>query len=363
MHFKMKAEVIKCVKEVMLTVVNDNPVVFTASAGQLRVEVFDGVKNCAIIVKAETIDPGSCAIENRYIPSMMMFEGEVVFRVKDNKICLKEAGTGNTFDVPIKSCEVTRFEPKKVLGSVSIELSALKEMFKKVLFASGRGVVRDIDYGNILLECETDYIRAVAGDTRLLAMTKTAKSSSFTGEIKLPKSLVQVIRKITGPSSCLATLSFHENGISFFVDGDVVCDIFISGHLRPFPDYKATLPVHGTTHMTVDVNAFLSRIGKVEFEFSATITLGRGGNYVQKPARFFISDGKGASMEYYPEKVSWDGDDVRVKTNLKTLVEALSEAKGEGTIYFNGNQGPIYLTDHAGDYTCVMMPFNERDAR
>jgi DNA polymerase III sliding clamp (beta) subunit (PCNA family) len=360
-EFNIDAAAFKSAKDILPGVIGDKPVLFTAQEGELRIESFDETKEVALTFDANTSGSGSVLFDSKYLPALTAFTGDVGVQVKD-KIQFKNPH--RKFQVPILPWLGISRQPRVTIGTVTVELADLKELFRKVLFASGRGVVRAYDFSCILLECDSSSMRAVAADTRVIAFAELSKGSSYIGKSKLPRDVVDVIRKFDAPDS-MATMTFYEDGgISLVVAGSVLAEFSILEYRGKFPPYADYVGVRGSTTLTGNAQEFMGALkGFMDIDGYLAITLSRSGEYVQKPARFYVSDSDGAFMEFFPN-LEWKGDDVKVKINLKTIYECLSQATGQATLHLNGDVGPIFLTDEtSGAYLCRMMPYSEHEKR
>ena len=208
MEFNIDAAAFKSAKDILPGVIGDKPVLFTAQEGELRIESFDETKEVALTFDANTSGSGSVLFDSKYLPALTAFTGDVGVQVKD-KIQFKNPH--RKFQVPILPWLGISRQPRVTIGTVTVELADLKELFRKVLFASGRGVVRAYDFSCILLECDSSSMRAVAADTRVIAFAELSKGSSYIGKSKLPRDVVDVIRKFDAPDS-MATMTFYEDG-------------------------------------------------------------------------------------------------------------------------------------------------------
>lgn len=236
----------------ILLTTKDNLLKFTATDLEMGIE-------CTVPVTVEK--PGSVVVPARYF-------SEVVRRLPDSRIEIETNLESQQITLRYGQSEITingfSAEDFPVLpqidgdNSITINASALRNMVKKVAFATSSETSRPIFTG-VLLEIHGEELIMVATDTHRLAFNK-GKAAVAAGtrdlSVIIPSRTVNEISKITGDDTQIR-LSFSENQVLFEADNVCLISRLISGQ---FPNYSQVIPQGFATQVRVKTKDFLESV-------------------------------------------------------------------------------------------------------
>jgi|GEM_PF-2575025 len=334
--------------------------------GTVTFKYFDGIKFITLSFSAEAVSPGEIRFPARYIKYLENAGADV--EIVENKNHLIFRNVGN-FKVPFFAGEPLPDPVRVPLGSVTMDVSEIKNLFKKVAFAVGNNKEDPrYTFGGILLDCAPSRITAIGTDRRVLAVASMPKGSPYVGKFFLPKDGVSTISRIDGD---MATLTFCEKAVEVSISGDIMCDIFIPECNMIFPDIGNLISFEPKTTLTGDKEAFLYPLSVMRM-VSANATLNKNmaeirlwhdTSYIKQKPRFFTREESGSNVENIAEGLEWQGEDIKCRVNAKTLMSAIEQAEGKVTINFVSDVHHISLTDETGNYTCAITPYSPAEKK
>lgn len=337
---------------------NETTLTFKADEETQSVSVlfFDGIKKVFISFSAEVVHPGEAMILNKYCP-LFACVGDVVTVMRQRSgITLTDGKSAVSIPV-IKEYEVVAPPADTHIGSVTVDLSEIKKLFKRVLFASSDEEVH-YDYRAIFLECGTDYMRAVACDRRIMAMYSISKGAPYTGNFRLPTSGASIVTEVEGD---LATLSFYKNAIGISVSGEIMIDIYLPEYTHSFPDYKEVLRKDWKTFLRGSKEEFMAMLEGPAISNELSIIMGFKG-YEKQPSRFVLREPFGCCIEHI-SNLEWSGEDLKIKVNRMSFKNAVKNAEGQVIVGFNNDKSPLSVSSETGDYVCYIMPYSPAERR
>lgn len=337
---------------------NETTITFKADRETQSVSVlfFDGIKKVFISFSAEVGQPGEAMILNKYCPLLACLEDVVTVMSQRGGISLTDGKSAVSIPVIKEYGRVTPPADTHI-GSVTADLSEIKRLFKKVLFASSDEEVH-YDYRAVFLECGTDYMRAVACDRRIMAMHSIAKGTPYSGNFRLPTSGASIVTEVEGD---LATLSFYRNAIGISVSGELMIDIYLPEYTHSFPDYKEVLRKDWKTFLRGPREEFMAMLDGPAISNELSIIMGFKG-YEKQPARFCLKEPFGCSVEHI-SNLQWSGEDLKIKVNRMSFKNAVKNADGQVIVGFNNEKSPLSVSSETGDYVCYLMPYSPAERR
>jgi len=327
--------------------------------GSLRLEASDGIKHLALFLTAEVDEDFDFIVPARYIPVLSNMNGDIIFSALKKHMRISDSSS--TINIPFfEGNGPLRPAIGTPLGTVTTELNIVKDLFERALFAAGSEKNADhrFNYGCILLECNQDVVRAVGSDRRVIAISTIYKGSPYQGRFLLPKVGVRMIGKMDGD---MLTMSFYDRAVGFTVDGEMSCELYIPEHNGVFPPYE-DVTVKGRTFLKGSRDEFLSVVSHMR-KLSDKLQINMSyANYVKRPPRFSARDDFGVSMERFPD-LRWEGDPLKIKVNASTFYGVIKHARGNVTVSFTNDMGPIRVEGEDSSYVAFLMPFLPTERR
>ena len=345
----------------------DCPVRLTAvkaeGEGSLSINTVEDMKLITISLFASVMEEGTVTIPSRYLRILDDMEGQIT--IEKAKDCLAIKGA-SSYSVPFYSGEIAQMRESLPVGSVTFELREIKDLFRKVIFATGD----DDEYGFdcILLECASDCIKAVCTDRRIIAISRLKKGSPYKGSFLLHKSGVNVLSKIDGD---MITMTFFEDiesrskrkAVQFSVSGEIMVDILMPEFSLIFPRCEEVLDLKTNTTLSGAKGDFLRAIGdNRKLSREVTVSLWHTGYVKNKPRLSSREDNGASTVETYVD-LDWRGDDIKTKLNAKTFESAIAHCDGRAIVRFSSDKGPLFIGGEDDSYLCVMMPYTAAEKR
>lgn len=325
------------------------------SLGSITLTTLEERKFVSISFTGEVEEEGEVMFTSQYLS---FFEGdndEITVVSKDNSFSIRGSCD---FTVPIYRGIPPSAPAKQPVGSATFELSDIKLLFKRVLFAVGDDLNPRHDFTCLLLECHSDRIRAVGGDRRLVSLSEIPKGSSYIGSFTLPKGGIYAINKLDG---ALVTLTFYDGGIMFSSSGELMCDIYMpgAGSKPAIWNYGSFVNVKGNTFLTCEKDLLLRKIEEVrKVSEQMSIALKYDGNGVRKQVRIFAREDNGEAQVNTIFPADWKGDDLKIFVNARTFYDAVEQTTGIVKVSFTNNMGPLLVEGEGDDYRTVMLPYS-----
>ncbi len=223
--------------------------------------------------------------------------------------------------VPVQEYPI--IEMQDTVAEFSITESAFKDLLEKTAFAMAQQDVRYYLNG-LLLEVESDKIRAVATDGHRLALHdiegKTGVES--TAQIIVPrKGVMELVRLLEGGEDELKVQLSH-NHIRIVLSDLVFTSKLIDGK---FPDYDRVIPEPGDTPIFADRELLRQSLTR------ASIL----SNEKNKGVRIQLTKGKLNALAHNPEQeeaeeeveVDYQGQEIEIGFNVSYLLDALNVIK------------------------------------
>ena len=340
------------------------PVSLKVQSDSIVLKLFDGIKFTTLSFSADVEREGEVIFAARYLKYLDgISEDSVVLQKYKDYLSFKGVGE---FKIPFSSESEPCVPDTKPVGSVTTELPEFKGLFRKVAFAAGSDGTGDdmgYDFRCIMLEC-SDSLRAVATDQRVFAVASIPKGSLYRGTFNLPRAGVNALTKVGGE---MITLSFFENAIGFSSsDIDMHCDIYIPESTMFLHKFEDILAVEGKTTLTGEKSVFqsvLSFMRKVD-SYELEIRMDYGSNYAKRQPRFYVRETEGANAECYASGLDWKGEELKIKVNSKTLLDAIDRAEdGLVVICFTNDRAPYSLEDKTGRYKVILSSYSPAERR
>ncbi len=350
MNFKAEAQTLKKLCRVFHA--GEYPIAFRAhlgDPGHVCVSAYDGVKFIQGSFDALVIEAGEVISSSKYLDRVVRLEGSVTMRYLNEDIMIKDGI--RLFHIPLITPDGPYLIPddRKPLGSITMELDAIKMLIRRVRFATGSGEKTGFDC--VLLEFG-DFIRAVGCDKRTLAVAKMLQGSPYRGTFLLPKQGLDVISKLDGD---MTTLTLYERGIGISVGGEVMFDIYIPEREGPFPIYEEILKVPVNTTMRCLKEELMSVLSDVRLHSDEVSMVFTYVSYAKQAPRFRARDDNGAHMERSCGQ--WEGRDLRIKANARVIEQAVGNISGTVTFSFSNDLGPFSISNDKDDYIAVLQSY------
>ena len=136
-----------------------------------------------------------------------------------------------------------------------------------------------------------------------------------------------------------------------------MCDVYIPEFAVSFPRYSDIMGVQGNTFIYGDREKLLTYISALRKVSNEIILHLRFDNYVKQHARMQARDDEGSRCSIQTD-LDWDGDEIKIKLNARTIEGAIENAKGKVTVAFTNDRGPLSVTGEGNDYISVMLPYS-----
>lgn len=327
--------------------------------GCLIFQTLEGQKYVTLSLAANVTEEGEVRFDSSYLPYFDCGrDGEKEsITISSKKASFLIRGACD-FTVPLIDFCPQQVPSRQAIGSATFDLTDLKQLFKRVLFAVGDDSGPS-DFSCMLLEFYSATLRAVGGDRRLVSVADVIKGSPYEGIFSLPKSGVAVINKLDGD---IVTLTFHEEGITVSSFGEVMCDIYmpalakkaaISGYGSLFDEFR------GHTFLNCDKEVLLAMIEAIrKVSEQLYIAMKYDGHGVQQPPRMFARQQDGPAQVNATVPAQWEGLELKIAVNAKSLQQAVEQATGKVRISFSSNLGPMIIEGEGGNYRTLLLPYS-----
>lgn len=364
MSFKIKSELLKNACEVMREATKGELCVRIAARqeglkGLFIIAAYDETKRVVLKMAADVEEPIEATIDEQYLKAAASMAGQIVFKLKDKFLHVKDDSKQKS-RIPIiawANNEIPMSDMQQAKGTVTVDLQYFQEMLSKVMGISKDDEVWHYDYDCVLLECDGECMKAVTANRRAISLAKMLMGSPFQGRAYLPMPIAHALRRIKNCKDCMLTVTFFEKGVSFFVQGDILCLFYVPEFNGVFPPYQNYIYDKGKTFLKGSHEDFLKAVSDMkDISDMLVITLTSNLYGVRQPARFYTSNNFGFFHECFPP-LQWEGEDIKIKVNAKTLCRALKQAQGGVTVHFINDMTMIYVSDETGNFISAMTPF------
>ena len=319
--------------------------------GSVTISTLEGIKFVSLSFNAEVHEEGEVLFSSRFLPYFDIEGDEVEFARKKGSFSVKST---YEYSIPLYFGEKPHCVKTDPFGSVTFKLDDIKNLFRRVLFAIGDDTDARHNFRCVLLECSANHMKAVGCDRRVVAMSKLLKGSPYRGKFVLPKGGMYIINKMEGD---MVALTFYRNAIGFSTSGEIMCDVYIPEFAVSFPRYSDIMGVQGNTFIYGDREKLLTYISALRKVSNEIILHLRFDNYVKQHARMQARDDEGSRCSIQTD-LDWDGDEIKIKLNARTIEGAIENARGKVTVAFTNDRGPLSVTGEGDDYISVMLPYS-----
>lgn len=330
----------------------------TGSPGSVTITTLEaGIKFVSLGMSADVAEEGDVLFSSKYLRWLESDQASVMVITK--KDCIEIRAAYN-YRVPFSTETVPSIPDHAETGSATFRLADCKELFRRVLFAIGDDKDPRHNFRCVQLECTGEFLRAVGGDRRIIAVSQIAQASAYTGRFVLSKGGIYTIQKLEGD---MVTLAFCDKGIKLSSCGEIMCDMYLPELGITFPSYDDVIDVKGNTVITADretLLSFLTAMRKVSDRLQ--LSMKHVGYQKEKPRGYAREIEGPAQFEGYIP-ADWEGDDLKIIVNAATLYEAVENAGSKVKIRFTNNGGPFSVSGHGDDYVAVMMPYSPVETR
>ena len=328
--------------------------VFTAlEAGHVTAEIFDGIKFIKAAFDAKVEVPGRLTFPAKYLNLFSLFEGEATISLAQKKIVIQDGI--RAFNVPIVAAEEIGGIPEGTpAGSITVSLSELKGLIKKVMFATGSA--DDYSFDCIKFAFGDD-IEAVGCDRRAVAIAKMPQGSPYKGSFLFPREGLDVISRLDGD---MATLTIYASGMGISVEGEIMFDVYIPQRAGKFPAYKDLLGFQPKTMMICsqdELVSVLEDMKRISEEVAISFAVS---NFAKQPPRFRAHDDKNAAA-IRALKSDWEGEELKIKVNARMLALAIENLSGPISFGFSNFMAPFSVRS-GEEFVAILSVYSSAEA-
>ena len=295
---------------------------------------------------------------NKYCSLFICLEDDVQVCIKNGALNFKD--NTSSLNIPtVKEYDAIMSPDGTPEGSATVDMSEIKGLFKRVIFASSSEEVV-YDYRAVLLECDNECMKAIACDRRVMAINSIKIGAPCKGSFRLPVSGINILTEFEGD---LMTISFYKKAIGFSVSGEMMIDLYLPEYAESFPDYRSVISNNWRTFLRGKKEDFISVIDGPALSSELTVTMGFKHGYEKEPPKFFIKDPFGCSIRHEHSLLQWSGDELIVKVNRLSFKNAVRNTEGMVVVSFNNNKSIYSVSCDGADYRCYLMPYSPAEKR
>ncbi len=256
--------------------------------------------------------------------------------------------------------EIPEFEET---GSIEIEQSVLKEMFRKVIYAASHDTIKPVFNGIYILIEKGNGITAVSTDSRRLAMIHraidfTAKVEENEGFILPIKTVGEIYKQLESSGNCM--LSYNSNQCFFKTSKTEIISRIVDGQ---FPNYKHVIPKEFIIEASIETKLLLDSVRRVMI-------------FTKEPANKIILhftknrliiEANTPDLGHAEEEIEIESnsdEEMTLGLNAQFLVDALREMDSFSIkCGITGNMSPVTLSPEDDvNYVSVIMPIQIKSA-
>ncbi len=276
-----------------------------------------------VTTQIENVDggDGECTVAARkfYEICRVLPEDAVIKMAAKGERLKIESGNSRFTLQTLAAANFPRLETDTWDGEFRLEQGKLKQLIEKTAFSMAQQDVRYYLNG-LLLETESESLRAVATDGHRLAMSRIAVDGGV-GETRqsiVPRKAVLELGRYLEDSSSKASVGINPNHICVKAGPLVFTSKLIDGR---FPDYEKVIPKDLSTHLAIERGELYNILSR-----AAILT-----NEKFKGVRLSLSTGRLSVSAQNPDHeeasdemaVDYDGGDLEIGFNVGYLMEAL----------------------------------------
>lgn len=240
--------------------------VFEVSGNTLRLTASDSENTMKTSMElAESDEDGSFAIGNHNLLEAVkgFSEQPLTFEVDRQENLVRIIYQNGKFSLPIENAD--EFPQIQQVGEgatvMTIGSDLLAENLNRTLFAAGQSELRPVMNG-ICFDLTPDCLAIVATDTQKLVRNRVfAVRSDVPATFILPKKPASLLKNMLSKDGGDVTIKFDDRNAEITFDDCVIICRLIEGR---YPNYNAVIPQSNPNQMTVDRQAFLSALRRVQ---------------------------------------------------------------------------------------------------
>lgn len=240
--------------------------VFEVSGNTLRLTASDSENTMKTSMElAESDEDGSFAIGNHNLLEAVkgFSEQPLTFEVDRQENLVRIIYQNGKFSLPIENAD--EFPQIQQVGEgatvLTIGSDLLAENLNRTLFAAGQSELRPVMNG-ICFDLTPDCLAIVATDTQKLVRNRVfAVRSDVPATFILPKKPASLLKNMLSKDGGDVTIKFDDRNAEITFDDCVIICRLIEGR---YPNYNAVIPQSNPNQMTVDRQAFLSALRRVQ---------------------------------------------------------------------------------------------------
>lgn len=268
--------------------------------------------------------------------------------VDKDKITLKSGKSRFTLaTLPAK--EFPQTDIARFPVTLSISQKELKDLLEDTMFAMAQQDVRYYLNG-LLLEVNTNLLRAVATDGHRLALKDVKQSTGINEQMQIiiPRKGVIEISRLLDSNDEPVKMMIGSNHIRLTFDGLQFTSKLIDGK---FPDYERVIPKEAGTPLYAGREAFRQSLMR------ASIL----SNEKYKGVRIQLKENALKALAHNPEheeaeeelEVKYAGEEMEIGFNVTYLLDAINAIKTE----------QILMTTTSPDSSCLLTPDNQDNCK
>ncbi len=239
---------------------------------------------------------------------------------------------------------------------LDIEMSALKNAIKSVLFAASNEETRPA-FNGVLFSFQNQFISLTASDTYRLAIKQVSNEEWSFSENKylLPAKALRELLRILSDTDQSVRIFNHNKYLVFSFDNVVFASRLLG---EKYPDVGAVIPENYKTRIEIDKK-------KLEHALIRAALLAEGKNLSVKinikdsTLEASVSAQEGSMEELIA--VEQQGDDVNLSVNSRYLIEVLKIIEDNAILVdFHGEGGPLIFRHIDDDsYIYLVLPIKK----
>ena len=278
---------------------------------------------------------------------------ELDFQVEKDQVILKSGKSRFTLaTLPAKDYPGTEISEPLVEFEISQE--ELKTLVEDTMFAMAQQDVRYYLNG-LLLEVESNKLRAVATDGHRLALKEIDKNTNAKEmlQIIVPRKGVVEISRLLSNTDDVAKIQITKNHIRLNINEIQFTSKLIDGK---FPDYERVIPKISDTPLLANRDALKQSLTR------ASIL----SNEKYKGVRIMLKKDSLKALAHNPEQeeaeeeleVQYSGDEMEIGFNVTYLLDAINAIKTENVMMTttNPDSSCLLLPEGKTNYKYVVMP-------
>ncbi len=309
---------------------NTNPVLdnflFDFEPGKLHVYGSDSESTLQATIPLEVHEAGKFLIPADKLLNTLknLPEQPLTFHIENNTVHI--TAENGKYTLPYENGEHFPLPPELQDPFVrEMNASPLAEAIDKTIFATSNDEMRPALTG-VLFHFKPDALNLVATDAhKLVKYSLLDYASEEPLEYILPKKPLQILKNLLAGQEFSVDASFTDRLAQFAFDNMVLTTVLINAK---FPEYDKVIPVDNPNKLIVNREQFLNALRRTSIYASQTTYLVKlifKGSQLQILAR--NEDMNSEAVENLT--VNYEGEDMTIGFNAKSLMEMISHADSE----------------------------------